>query len=178
MRAFVHGERHDVALVGPDFVHQPPHAFAQRFDLLRRKADAHQLVGDGIARLQIGAAARAVLGERARHLAVERPDDREAPARVGLEPQLVGRRGVALLFVLFLGGLDFLFDLPLLPRPLGDRLVVRGGSTSPSTTSSTRSSSLSISRPAQNFGNGGRAADRLDHVTQPSRSRRSRSASA
>src|SRR6185436_21152236 len=78
---FLHAQLHDGALVGAHLLHQPPHGFAQRLDLLRREADLHQLVADGVARLQVRTAPRTVARQRARHLAVERPDDVEALQR-------------------------------------------------------------------------------------------------
>ncbi len=91
-------------------------AVAQRLDLLGAEADVHQLVGNLVARLQVGLAARAVLRQCAQHLVVKIADDREALQRIAFQAQQVGglHRGLFLLahflfFGRFLFGFLFLF---------------------------------------------------------------------
>ncbi len=158
------------ALVAAHLIDEPAQAIAQCLDLFGRKTDVHEFVGNRIARLQIGAAARTVLGERACHFVIERANDGEALERLFLEPQQIGRlrrrRALLVLALVFLGRFldDFLF---FLGRFLDDLFFGIRIDEAVNDLISADFVFLDPVRKRENFGNGGRARrNRLDHVLE------------
>ena len=164
----VHAQIHDLALVAAHAIDQTAQAVAQRLDLLGAEADVHQFVRDLVARLQVGLAARAVLGQRAQHLAVEIADHREALERIAFEAQQVGglHRGLFFLAHLFFFGF-FLFGFFLFLGKLPRELV--GGRIDQAVDHLVDADFVFFDaiREREDLGDRGRACrDRLDHVLQ------------
>ena len=149
-------------------VDQPAQPVAQRLDLLGAKADVHQFVRDLVPRLQVGLAARAVLGQRTQHLVVEIADHRKTLERICLEAQQVGSLHRGLLFLAHL----FFFDVFLVVRFLFLGKLPRefvGGRIDQAIDHLVDADFVAFDalREREDFGDRGRACgNRLDHVLQ------------
>src|SRR5215813_829138 len=168
----VDGQSHDAALAGADSLYELPYAPAQTLDLLRPEADAQQFARNCVACLQVGAATRAVSGERALQALVARAKPREPTQSVLLQLECGSGLVCAIFFVLVLlfpkGSVGFIPKVFRYRSLAGRRFAGAGSGQAIHHIIDLDFAALDPFGELENLGNcNGAGRDGHDHVAQP-----------